>query len=454
MRWSPTEVAARTGGVLARPELPEFPEEGTRSLTAVAIDSRVLPPGALFVAIRAERDGHEWIGPAVEAGAGGVLVEEGWSQRGSASAVPVISVADTGEALLALGRAARDRLPGPVIGITGSVGKTSTKDLVAAALGAGMRTTSSERSFNNELGVPLTLANAPEDTQAAVIEMGARGPGHIRLLCQVARPSIGVVTAVTEAHTEMFGDLDGVARAKSELVGALPATGTAILNADDPRVLAMASGTAARVLRYSAGGPGSSVAEVVAEAVSLDAGLRPRFVARTPWGSVSVHLQARGGHQVGNALAALSVAGALGVPLEAAAAALAIAELSPWRMQLTYAPSGAAVLNDAYNANPASMAAALDALAALPASRRVAVLGEMAELGVRTAPEHLAVAKRAASMGIEIVAIATDAYGVAAVAGFDEAMAAVGSLGPGDAVLVKASRVVGLERLAARLTES
>ncbi|MGH9114426.1 MAG: Mur ligase family protein, partial [Acidimicrobiales bacterium] len=217
-------------------------------MASVAIDSRRLSPGALFVAIRSERDGHDYIEAAVEAGAAAVLVE--------CDRVPVhrlavasIEVPDTGIALLALGRVARGRLRGPVVGITGSVGKTSTKDLAAAALAAGLLTTASARSFNNELGVPLTLANAPEDAEVAVVEMGSRGRGHIRRLAGVARPDVGVVTAVAAAHTEMFGGLEEVAAAKGELVEALEPAGTAILNVEDPRVAAMASRTGARVLR-------------------------------------------------------------------------------------------------------------------------------------------------------------------------------------------------------------
>ncbi len=279
------------------------------AFTSVSIDTRQLSPGALFVALRAARDGHAWIETALQDGAGGLLVDRrGYRTAKLATApVPVITAEDTGAALLALGGAARDRLTATVVGITGSVGKTSTKDLAAAALGAELCTTASEKSFNNELGVPLTLANARPETQAAVIEMGARGPGHVARLCEVARPSIGVVTSVAAAHTEAFGDLDAVAAAKAELVIALPSDGTAVLNGDDRRVSAMAAKTDATVLRYSVrrDGPASPTADVVADSVVLDGELRPRFVVRSPWGAATVRLEARGAHQVGNALAAL-----------------------------------------------------------------------------------------------------------------------------------------------------
>jgi UDP-N-acetylmuramoyl-tripeptide--D-alanyl-D-alanine ligase len=456
MQWSPRAIADCTGGTLQGGSAAGSPDE--RNLTGVSTDSRSIRPGELFVAITAERDGHDFIGAAVRGGAAGLVVEtsrvpEPRSLTTHARSVVVVAVADTAVALLDIGNAARSRLDVPVIGITGSVGKTSTKDLTAAALAARFVTVSSQKSFNNELGVPLTLANAPESTEVAVIEMGSRGPGHVARLCRVARPTIGVVTAVAAAHTEAFGGLDQVAAAKAELVEAVPAGGTVVLNADDRRVLAMAQRTRADVLTYSVLSPPSDRAAIVAEGVALDDQLRPSFSVRTPWGATSVHLEARGAHQVGNALAALTVALRCGVDLDAAAAALAGAGLSPWRMDLRRTPAGAFVLNDAYNANPASMAAALNALSDLKATRRLAVLGLMAELGRDSESQHVAIAQMAAQLGIELIPFATDAYGIKPVAGIEEALERVGRLSSGDAVLVKASRVAGLERLAARLTD-
>ena len=447
MRWSLEAVAGFTGGTL-------HPGVSSRetALTGVSIDSRSINPGNLFVAIRAERDGHDFIGAAVRGGAAGLLVDRSRVPTAEGP-VPVIAVADTANALLDLGEAARNRLDVPVVGITGSVGKTSTKDMAAAALGSRFVTVSSEKSFNNELGVPLTLANAPEPTEVAVIEMGSRGPGHIAKLCRVAHPTIGVVTAVAAAHTEAFGGLDQVADAKAELVEAIPEGGTVVLNADDFRVLAMAGRTPAQVLAYSVLSPPSDRADILAEAIVLDDGLRPEFTVHTPWGSGRVRLEARGAHQVGNALAALAVALRCGVDLDSATTALTEARLSPWRMEVTSTSSGAFVLNDAYNANPASMAAALQALSGLKASRRLAVLGVMAELGDRSEGEHLAITEMAAKLGIELIPFETGAYGLPAVADIDEALERIGPLKSGDAVLVKASRVAGLERLAARLTD-
>jgi len=255
------------------------------------------------------------------------------------------------------------------------------------------------------------------------------------------------VTAVAAAHTAMFGSLDEVAAAKGELVEALDPSGVAVLNADDPRVAAMATRTEARVLRYGS----EPDADVRAEGAGLDGELRPRFRLTSAWGSADVALAVRGGHMVGNALAAAAAALACDVPVEAVAAGLGKAELSRWRMELVRLPSGARLINDAYNANPASTAAALRALAGLDAHRRVAVLGLMAELGEASEAEHRTIGDLARELGIEVVAVDTPAYGGTAVAGLDEAVAALGPLGEGDAVLLKASRVVGLERLVSRL---
>ncbi|HWE56446.1 MAG TPA: UDP-N-acetylmuramoyl-tripeptide--D-alanyl-D-alanine ligase [Acidimicrobiales bacterium] len=436
MQWTAEQIADATGARIVDPR-PGAPIGG------VSIDTRTIRPGDLFVALRAERDGHEFAAAAVAAGAGALLVE----RSGLGTGRPEIVVADTQAALLALGRAARARLDIPVAGITGSVGKTSTKDMAAAALAAARRTVASAKSFNNELGLPLTLANAPADAEVVVLEMGARGPGHISLLCGIGRPQIGVVTAVAAAHTEMFGDLDGVARAKGELIEWLPADGTAVLNHDDPRTLAMRTRSAAPVLTYSTQGHG----DVNAHDISLDQDLRPRFRLHSPWGQVDVELEARGRHQVGNALAALAVAASVGVPIEQAAAALTTVVLSPMRMEIRRAKAGGTVINDAYNANPASMAAALQSLAAIDADRRIAVLGPMAELGVDSAAEHRAMAHLAAELGIEIIAVGTDAYGPAPAA---DPVEEIGVLDRRTAVLVKASRVAALEEVAARLVDS
>jgi len=409
-------------------------------VSGVSTDSRTGTDGTLFVPLVADRDGHDFIAAALEGGARAYL-----TAREPTFDAPAVVVADTLVALGAIGGLARARLPERVVGVTGSVGKTSVKDLLAAVYSTTYETVASERSFNNEIGVPVTLANAAETTEAAVIEMGARGRGHIAALCAIARPTIGIVTAVGHVHTELFGTIDDVARGKGELVETLPPTGTAVLNAGDERVLAMRERTRARVVTY---GPG---AEVTATDVSLDDELRATFHLRSPWGSVEVRLGARGLHQVDNALAASAAALVSGVTPDAVAAGLNAATLSPWRMDLRRTPTGALVLNDAYNANPISVAAALRSLAALDARRRVAVLGTMAELGDVADEEHRAVGALAASLGITVLAVAEPRYGAPSVADVDAAADALGELTDGDAVLVKGSRVAGLERLAERL---
>jgi len=410
------------------------------------MDSRALRPGQLFVALQGDRDGHAFVDSARAAGAAAALVERQDDDG------PAVVVTDTRVALTALGAHARDRLGDiAVIGVTGSVGKTSVKDLIAAATSPSRATAASLRSFNNELGVPLTLLEAADDTEVAVIEMGARRVGHVRDLCMIARPTIAVVTAVALAHTEAFGAIEEVARAKGELVEALSADGTAVLNQGDERVAGMASRTTATILTY-----GVDRGDVRAEGVVLDDDLRPRFALVSPWGEAELVLAVRGRHNAENAAGAAAAALAAGADFDGVIAGLASASLSPWRMELRVAPSGLRVLNDAYNANPTSMAAALEALADLDAERRTAVLGPMAELGDHAEAEHRRITERASTLGIRLLAVDTDAYGpaVEVVLGVDGAVGELGDLGPGDAILIKASRVAGLERLAERLLDA
>jgi UDP-N-acetylmuramoyl-tripeptide--D-alanyl-D-alanine ligase len=429
MELRTADLAAATGGHLAGPDV---------TVDGASIDSRTVRPGQLFVPVVAERDGHEFVPAALERGAAAYL-----TAREPAGGTAVV-VDDTVAALRAIGQLARDRLRCPVVAITGSVGKTSVKDLLAAALGVGLRTTASQGSFNNELGVPLTLLSAPLDAEAVVVEMGARGVGHIADLCEVARPTVGIVTRVAAAHTEAFGSIDEVARAKGELPAALPVDGTAVLFTGDERVLAMAALTRASVVTFGDGG------DVRAIWLEVDDELRPTFTLVSPWGNAVVELGVRGVHQVDNALAAAAAALACGLSPDQVAEGLGSAALSPWRMDLTTASGGARILNDAYNANPASVTAALQSLAALPAARRTAVLGVMAELGTTSDEEHAAIGELARELGVRLVAVAP-AYGGEDVGDVDAAIAALGDLGPDDAVLVKGSRVAGLERLAAAL---
>ena len=428
MKARAAQVAEIVGGTLYGPDV---------EIDGATIDSRAVRGGELFVPVAASRDGHDYIAPALQAGASAYLTARA---AGEGSAIAVL---DTVVALSALGSWARSRLPDRVVGITGSTGKTSTKDLLAAALRRAHVVAVSRQSFNNELGVPLTLLNASDDTEIAVVEMGARGAGHIAHLCELARPTVGVVTNVGLAHTSTFGSIEAVARAKSELPAALPPAGTAVLNADDDRVAAMKGATSASVLTY-----GHEAGDVRAADVSLDGELQPSFRLVTPWGDVDVRLLARGAHQVSNALGAAAAALALGVGLDEVAAGLGAAELSAWRMELTRTPAGAIVVNDAYNANPQSTEAALRALAHIDAHRRIAVLGPMLELGDVSVREHRRIGELARALGISIVSVKAPDYGGDDVADVDGARERLGRLGPGDAVLVKASRAAGLERLA------
>jgi UDP-N-acetylmuramoyl-tripeptide--D-alanyl-D-alanine ligase len=429
MRFFASQAAAAVNGTLRGPDV---------AIEGVSFDSRSVRPGQLFVPIVAERDGHDFIEAALANGAVAYFTRLG-HRRATA-----IEVDDTLVALMDLARARRWSFNGTVIGITGSVGKTTTKDLAWAALRAGgTRTWANERSFNNDQGLPTTLLNAPDDTDVMVLEMGMRGFGEIERLRGIAQPHVGLVTRIAEAHGDLLGGIDGVARAKGELIRALPASGTAILNADDQRVAAMAELTGASVLTY--GEVGGS--DVRATDVHLDEMARPSFVLHTPWGRVEVRMALSGRHMVSNAAAAVACVGIVGGDIAAGAAALAEARLSAMRMELLRTGSGALVINDCYNANPTSMRAALDALAAMSARRRFAVLGVMAEIA-DAAAEHRAVLAYAGARDIEVIAVGTDLYGVTPC---DDPVAALGSLAADDAVLVKASRAAGLERITAGL---
>lgn len=430
MRFWASSAAAATGGRLVGPDV---------EIDGVSFDSRSLQPGQLFVPIVADRDGHEFVTDALGGGAAAYFSSRP-PQGGTA-----IEVADTLQALMDLATDRRHRFVGPVIGITGSVGKTSTKDLASAALSACRHTWANERSFNNEQGLPTTVLNAPPDTEVMVLEMGMRGLGEISRLCSIAQPHIGVVTRVAEAHSDLLGGIEGVAQAKAELVQALPAAGFALLNADDVRVRRMASISDASVLLFGE----STDADVRIDDVRLDEFARARFRLHTPWGSVDVSLAVSGRHMALNAAAALACVGVVGGDIHAGAAALDVVGLTAMRMQIGHTASGALVLDDSYNANPTSMRAAIDALVDLSAHRRIAVLGLMAEIS-DPQREHLDIAEYARGRGVHVIAVGTELYGIEPAA---DPVLAVGSLAGGDAVLVKGSRVVGLERVAAALLQ-
>jgi UDP-N-acetylmuramoyl-tripeptide--D-alanyl-D-alanine ligase len=457
---SVAEIASAVGGRLTAGTDP-----GTVVTGPVTADSRQVEPGGLFVALPGERvDGHDYTAAARARGAAAVLAAR-------ETGVPSVLVDDPLAAVGLVARNVLDRLPRlHVVGVTGSSGKTSTKDLIAGLLARLGPTVAPQGSFNNELGLPLTALRCDDGTRFLVAEMGARGPGHIAYLCGITPPATGVVTNVGTAHLGEFGSREAIAATKGELVEALPADGVAVLNADDPLVAAMASRTRARVVLVGQ----APQAEIRAAGVTLDAWARPSFELVTPDGSIPVTLGLHGVHMVGNALAAAAVALAAGLPLDQVAAGLAEARpASRWRMEVQERPDGVVVVNDAYNANPDSARAALQALAAMhaDASRRTwAVLGEMLELGPDSAAEHDKLGRLAAELGVDrVVAVGEGARPVAAGAastaeatgnGTEPVWLADGpaaldllrtELRPGDVVLLKASRGIGLDRLAAAL---
>jgi UDP-N-acetylmuramoyl-tripeptide--D-alanyl-D-alanine ligase len=442
-----SSVAEAVGGRISGPDA---------VVSAVAVDSREVKPGSLFVALHGERvHGHDFLDEAFDVGAAGALVERDPGDR------PAVVVEDAESALRALAVDERASMKATIVGITGSTGKTSAKDFTAAVLGIRFRVAASPRSFNTEVGVPVTLLNADVDADVVVCEMGSRGPGHIRALSEVARPSVGVVTNVGPAHLEMFGSIEGVANAKAELVEALPADGTAVLNSDDEIVRGFASRTAARSLLFGM----DRDAEVSAEDVRLDDQGHPSFTLRSPGGSERVELAVAGEHMVWNALAAAGCGTALGLTAGECAAGLKEARLSAWRMEVIESAGDYRIINDAYNANPTSMAAALRAAAWMGRKGRcIAVLGHMAELGEFADREHERIGELVARLGVDRlvvvgplarrIAVGASREGVepdriTTVDTAEGAAAAVrGEVRPGDVVLLKASRVAGLERLA------
>jgi UDP-N-acetylmuramoyl-tripeptide--D-alanyl-D-alanine ligase len=448
------DVAELTGGTLSHAD------PATVVTGSVEFDSRKVTPGGLFVALTegVNTDGHTYAAAAVERGAVAVIASR------DVGDTPAVMVSDTLTALAALATGVHERLTGTLtVGITGSSGKTSTKDMVAGLAARLGPTVAPPESFNNEIGHPHTVLRATADTRYLVLEKSARNIGHIAYLCGIARPRIGVVLNVGSAHAGKFGSKEAIAKAKGELVEALPPAdegGVAVLNADDPLVIAMRPRTAARVVTFGQ----AESADVRAVDVTLDEAARASFTLVTASGQAPVRLGVHGAHQVGNALAAAAVALELGMAVPDVAAALGeLRAASRWRMDVTTRADGVTVINDAYNANPESMRAALRALATIGAGRRRwAALGHMAELGDTSEAEHEALGRFAAETGIErVLAVGADTAGITRgdpraepVPDADAALDLLRrELAPGDVVLVKASRAVKLERLALALLE-
>ncbi|MHB8400044.1 MAG: UDP-N-acetylmuramoyl-tripeptide--D-alanyl-D-alanine ligase [Candidatus Limnocylindrales bacterium] len=453
---SAAELAHLTGGLLLR--------ASSLPIRRASVDSRAISRGALFVALPGDRtDGHDHIEAAVAAGAAAVVVTRPLdaARLGRLGDVTVVRVDDGIHALRALATAWRDRFDPIVVGVTGSIAKTSTKEAIAAVLGRRFMTLRSEGNRNNEIGLPLTLLDLAPEHEAVVLEMGMYVEGEIADLAAIARPRIGVVTAVQPVHLSRIGSIDAVERAKAELVEALPSTGTAVLNADDGRVARMASRTVAEVVTYGF----AADAAVRATEVESRAGDGMGFLLLTPVGSRTVETPALGRHGVHNALAAAAVGLAAGCSLDEVVAGLAAGWAAPHRDRLVRA-GDVTVLDDSYNASPVSMAAALDLLATLPGTRRIAVLGEMLELGEARDEGHRAVGARAAEVADLVIVVGAGAASLAATARASariagrvlEAPDAAAAfdllrprLAPGDVVLVKGSRGIGLEIVVDRL---
>ncbi|MSO59077.1 MAG: UDP-N-acetylmuramoyl-tripeptide--D-alanyl-D-alanine ligase [Ilumatobacteraceae bacterium] len=414
-------------------------------IDGVCFDSRLIVTGQVFVALCAERDGHDFVAQVTGIAAAAIVQRakrpaNGWP-------LTVIEVDDTQQALLALGSYAREQLmqaQGRVVAITGSVGKTSTKDFIHAVFSSQFSlVVASEKSFNNDIGLPVTLLAAPRDAQAVVLEMGMRGFGEISRLCSVASPDIGVITRVGEAHTERVDGVMGVQKAKAELVQSLPKSGWAVLNADDELVLAMRPLTHASVLTYGANKKADVRFKVMA---TDDEGRIIAEVHHKVTGETAVfRCSAPGLHMASNAVAALAVAGLVGIELTQACRALETVNITGSRMERRSTASGAILIDDSYNANPTSTQAALMTLASLDVLRRVAVLGIMAE--VADANEaHLRIALMAQQLGIELIAVETDLYGVVGLS-CQDAIGRLAHVGDEAAILVKGSRVAQLERV-------
>ena len=446
-----SEVAQATGGRLVGNDA---------DANGVVVDSRLASDGSLFFALPGEHaDGHDFVTDALERGAAGAVVTRDDADGPDARLVVVDDVLEALGRLATVERAERPDVA--VVAVTGSTGKTLTKDLTRAVLATRLNTIAAKGSFNNEIGLPLTLLSSDDATEAVVTEIGARSVGEIAALAQIARPDVGIVTNVGVAHLEHFGSREAIAQAKGELVEMLPDDGHAIINHDDPIVRRFDERTDARVWRVGS----SEGADVRAADIRLDDQGHASFVIEHDGVHQPVTLGIAGEHMVGNALAAVAAGLALGVALDAAAGGLAAAEASAWRMEMFTTGEGIVVINDAYNANPTSMTAALKTARWIAReSRLCAVLGTMRELGEISFEEHERVGELTARLRVDrVIAVGAEArpiadaavregvepQNVAAVDDPAEALVDVKAWAEaGDVVLFKGSRAVGLERLA------
>ena len=436
-----------------------------RKIGRVSTDTRTLRRGDLFFALRGERhDAHDFLLQALERGAAALVVSrpvEKAMGKARRLEVPVLRVRDTLKALGKLAARQREMLTAEVVAITGSTGKTITKDFAASVLSRKGSVVFPRESYNNEVGVPLTILEAAPGTCFLVLEMGSRGMGHIRDMCAIARPVVGVVTNVGFAHLRYFRTRDRLAEAKGELVRALPPQGTAVINAGDEYAAYLRRQAACRTVTFGYG----REAEVRAENIYVDAGGRARFILRLKGGEKGeVQVTLPGRHNVENALAAAALGEIMGVKMEGIIAGIEEAKVTGWRMEMITKPDEITIINDAYNANPVSMRSALMALGDIARGKRaIAVLGDMAELGPVSERAHQEVGRIAVDYGTDILItvgrkarkIAQAArekglprgsvYAVERVDRAAEILRAI--LEPGDVVLIKGSRFLGLEKL-------
>jgi UDP-N-acetylmuramoyl-tripeptide--D-alanyl-D-alanine ligase len=442
----------------------------TTKISGISIDSRTIKGGELFIPLKGNGDGHQFIQDALVAGAAGVLVEKEASNKeyylSLVGSQCVIEVGDTLKALQAIATHYRKKLSVKVIGITGSTGKTTTKDMLNCVLAYKMRVISTDKNYNNEIGVPLTILRADEKTQAMVVEMAMRGPGQIRELADIAQPDIGIVTNIGQAHIELLGSEEATAFAKAELIEAIPEDGVVVLNADDLWTSDIAQRAHGRVVTY-----GIMEGDVKGNKIEVDELGKAKFSLTVNNGSAyTVRLPIPGRHNVYNALAVAAAATAVGLTPDDIRIGLSNCRTSAMRMEIFALDENMLILNDAYNANPTSMQAALATLMDVRTKgRHIAVLGDMLELGRVSNEAHKQVGEIVASLGVSILVAVGEESQVMADSALksgmnqktvitcpdaDTAAQLLRQLiEPGDVVLVKASRGMGLEAVVRTLVK-
>jgi UDP-N-acetylmuramoyl-tripeptide--D-alanyl-D-alanine ligase len=450
MKRTLAKFARACGGALSGADAP---------YTDVVSDSRTLTAGQLFVALRGPHfNGHDFLAAALAAGAAGAVVD-----AAQPLALPQIVVGDTQDALERAALAWRADFHGPLVGVAGSNGKTTAKEMLAAILGQTGSCLATRGNLNNHIGVPLTLLRLTPTHRFAVIEMGANHPGEVAALVQLARPTVGMITNAGAEHLEGFGSLEGVARAEGEMVAGLAPAATAVLNADDEFAGLWRGLTRARVVTFGVRAAADFSASEVRASVGAE-GFRTHFQLRAPEGCAPIELCVGGAHNIANALAAAAAAMSAGATLEHIAAGLAAVRAVPGRLQFRQAQSGAWLIDDSYNANPSSMHAAVEVLGSL-AGRRWLVLGDMAELGAHAEDAHAEIGEFARAQGVErlyatgaLMQRAVDNFGAGAhwfpdVAALIAALtAALAVAGPQVRILIKGSRFNRLERVVGVLT--